>query len=231
MNELTKPIIVGFPVRGEWSVPNTPGSRIPSHGTNRLGTRYAYDFLQVDWERKGHPCYNSSPLRYFLSGVSVEQCYCYGKEIYSPCAGTIVKVIDHYPERKRLSVFKDLYQAGKNSRFDPSSDDIKMLTGNCVIIKYSDSVYAALCHLRPNSVKVHVGDTVEKGDVLGDIGHSGNSMFPHLHFQMMDSPDMNHTNGLPCAFEEYQIYRDGKWEKIYDGIPKSTDRVLFEPKL
>ena len=25
--------------------PNTPGTRVPSHGTNRFGTRYAYDFL------------------------------------------------------------------------------------------------------------------------------------------------------------------------------------------
>jgi hypothetical protein len=40
-----EPIIVEFPLRGEWLSPNTPGTRIPSHGTNRLGTRYAYDFI------------------------------------------------------------------------------------------------------------------------------------------------------------------------------------------
>jgi len=48
MKEIYKPIIVEFPLRGEWLAPNTPGKKIPSHGTDQLGTRYAYDFLQVD---------------------------------------------------------------------------------------------------------------------------------------------------------------------------------------
>ena len=48
MYEENKPIIIDFPLRGEWFSPNTPRTRIPSHGTNRFGTRYAYDFLQVD---------------------------------------------------------------------------------------------------------------------------------------------------------------------------------------
>ena len=56
------PIVVGFPLRGEWYAPNTPGSKIPSHGTNRLGSRYAYDFIQVDWNRKGYPAYQSGFL-------------------------------------------------------------------------------------------------------------------------------------------------------------------------
>ena len=38
--EMNNPIIVEFPLRGEWNSPNTPGSKIPSHGTNQLGTRY-----------------------------------------------------------------------------------------------------------------------------------------------------------------------------------------------
>jgi len=37
-------IIVDFPLRGEWVAPNTPGSKVPSHGTDQLGQRYAFDF-------------------------------------------------------------------------------------------------------------------------------------------------------------------------------------------
>ena len=47
----SEPIIMAFPLRGEWLAPQTPGTKIPSHGTNRLGTRYAFDFIQVDWAR------------------------------------------------------------------------------------------------------------------------------------------------------------------------------------
>lgn len=48
---------------------------------------------------------------------------------------------------------------------------------------------------------------MNKGDLIGRIGHSGNSFFPHLHFQLMDSCDIN---GLPCAFEEYEIFQNGE---------------------
>ena len=45
MSDVNTPVIVDFPLRGEWMSPNTPGTRVPSHGTNRFGTRYAYDFF------------------------------------------------------------------------------------------------------------------------------------------------------------------------------------------
>ncbi|MDD4423602.1 MAG: M23 family peptidase, partial [Methanocorpusculum parvum] len=64
MNTEDKPIIAAFPLRGEWLSPNTPGTKIPSHGTDRFGTRYAYDFIQVDWKRKGRPAYRVSFLHY-----------------------------------------------------------------------------------------------------------------------------------------------------------------------
>lgn len=53
MGTAQEPIVVAFPLRGEWLAPNTPGTKIPSHGTNQLGTRYAFDFVQVDWNRTG----------------------------------------------------------------------------------------------------------------------------------------------------------------------------------
>src|SRR5512146_2900771 len=73
MIEAREPIIVEFPLRGEWLSPNTPGTRIPSHGTDKLGTRYAYDFIQVDWERKGWPAYRVSLARYLLFGVPLSE--------------------------------------------------------------------------------------------------------------------------------------------------------------
>ena len=68
-DEMRNPIIIGFPLKGEWLSPNTPGTKIPSHGTNRLGTRYAYDFIQVDWERMGWPAYRVSLPHYLIFGV------------------------------------------------------------------------------------------------------------------------------------------------------------------
>jgi hypothetical protein len=42
-NEATK---IAFPLRGEWYTETRPADRIPSHGTNRFGLRYAFDFIQ-----------------------------------------------------------------------------------------------------------------------------------------------------------------------------------------
>jgi hypothetical protein len=66
MGELDDPVVVAFPLRGEWSVQRTPAYRIPSHGTDLLGQRYAYDLVHAD-HRSGfhlHPagtlCFSSS---------------------------------------------------------------------------------------------------------------------------------------------------------------------------
>ena len=46
--ELEGARIVDFPLRGEWRAVHTPASRIPSHGTDMLGQRYAFDFMRLD---------------------------------------------------------------------------------------------------------------------------------------------------------------------------------------
>ncbi len=119
MENLYQPVVLELPLRGEWAVPNTPGTRIPSHGTNMLGTRYAYDFLKVDWKRKGNPCYSASPLRYLLSGLPTDSCYCYGQSIYAPCDGTVIAAANGCPERKKLRLLPDIRLAKKTADFSP----------------------------------------------------------------------------------------------------------------
>ena len=226
--EMQEPIIVGFPLRGEWLSPNTPGTKIPSHGTNQLGTRYAYDFIQVDWERKRLPAYRVSLAEYLLFGVPLNQYYCWGQDVYAPCDGTIVQAEDGYEERARTNLRKDMSNAYKNAHyFDPKKDDVQSVAGNYIIIEYGDNVYAALCHLQTGSIQVTVGQSIKKGEVIGRVGHSGNSFAPHLHFQLMDSSNIATANGLPCAFEEYELFKNGKWEKVVNGIPTDKDRIRF----
>lgn len=78
------------------------------------------------------------------------------------------------------------------------------------------------------SIQVTTGQDVNKGDLIGRIGHSDNSFFPHLHFQLMDSLDITTANGLPCAFEEYEIFQNGEWKTVANEIPTNKDRIRFQ---
>lgn len=228
MSKLREPIIVEFPLRGEWLSPNTPGTKIPSHGTNQLGTRYAYDFIQVDWERTGWPAYRGNLLHYLLFGISLSEYYCWGQEVYAPCDGVVVQGEDGYEERTRTNLLSNMSNAYKNAHyFDPEKDDVQSVAGNYIIMKCSDNIYAALVHLQTWSIRVFVGQSVKKGEIIGKVGHSGNSFAPHLHFQLMDSNDIVTANGLPCAFEQYEIFQDGKWHEVFNGIPTDKDRIRF----
>lgn len=229
MLERNDPIIVEFPLRGEWLSPNTPGTKIPSHGTNQLGTRYAYDFIQVDWSRVGKPAYRVSLMQYLLSGVPLSEYYCWGQEVYSPCDGIVIAAEDGYVENVKTNLLLDMSNAYKNARyFDPAKDDIQSIAGNYIIIQYSENVYAAICHLQAGSIQVSVGENIKTGNIVGRVGHSGNSFAPHLHFQLMDSNDIATANGIPCAFKKYEIFRNGKWEKVTNGVPTSKDRIRFQ---
>jgi murein DD-endopeptidase MepM/ murein hydrolase activator NlpD len=105
---------------------------------------------------------------------------------------------------------------------------VQPLAGNYIIIRYDDNIYAALCHLQTGSIQVQVGQNVTKGELVGKVGHSGNSFAPHLHFQLMDSINIATANGLPCAFEEYELFKKGTWETVTNSIPTNKDRIRFQ---
>lgn len=212
--------------------PNTPGKRVPSHGTDQLGERYAFDFLQVDWERSGTPFYDTSPLRYLVFGVPLDKCYGWGKEVYAPCDGETVQVADGFEERQRVYWASDLAVALTNARtYDPARDGIQPVAGNYIVIKCANGVCAAFAHLQKGSIAVAVGQSVKKGDILGKVGHSGNSTAPHLHFQLMDSSDLLSAKGIPCAFEQYDLFQDGVWSTVYGRVPSDRDRIRFDRRL
>src|SRR5690554_3764709 len=100
MSNKYNPISIEFPLRGEWHAPTTPAKQVPSHGTNRMGLRYAFDFLKLNWNDPQKKSYSITVLRYLLLGVPLKKCYCWGENIYAPCDGEVVFVEDGNRERK-----------------------------------------------------------------------------------------------------------------------------------
>ncbi len=56
--------------------------------------------------------------------------------------------------------------------------------GNRVAIGLGDSWILDYCHLAQGSLKVKVGDAVSVGQPLAQVGLSGDTEFPHLHFSV-----------------------------------------------
>lgn len=61
--------------------------------------------------------------------------------------------------------------------------------GNLIILDHKNGMQTYYAHL--DSIGVNVGDTVEKGQVIGKLGNTGYSTGPHLHFEVRE-------NGVPC---------------------------------
>ncbi len=56
--------------------------------------------------------------------------------------------------------------------------------GNYVVIEHSDGNYTYYGHMAEGSITVMAGDSVRQGQVIGKMGHSGNSTGVHLHFEV-----------------------------------------------
>ena len=215
---------VDFPLRGEWRAVQTPASRIPSHGTDMLGQRYAFDLMRFD-PTSGSRYHPASGLRTLLIGVPTHECYGWGEPIHAPLEGEVVTARDGLRERSRIHPARELGVVLTNGlTFRPTQYHLHRVMGNYVILRCGD-VWAGFAHLTTGSVAVEAGQQVRVGEVLGRVGHTGYSTAPHLHFQLMDGPDPLTAHGIPCAFRAYEVWRDGGWQRVEHAIPKSTERI------
>lgn len=56
--------------------------------------------------------------------------------------------------------------------------------GNGVVIDHGDGWQTQYCHMKRGSVTVRSGDNVSAGAVLGQVGLSGKTQFPHVHLSV-----------------------------------------------
>jgi Peptidase family M23 len=224
MGELDDPVVVAFPLRGQWLVERTPADRIPSHGTDLFGQRYAYDLVRTD-HRAGFGLHPAGTLRWVLLGGRTRDCYGWGQPVHAAVDGVVVQAVDGVAERQWLHVVREAWWAVRTTvavarrGLDPAR-----LAGNHVILAAA-GVYVLYAHLAPGSVAVTGGEQVRAGQLLGAVGHSGNSTAPHLHFQLMDTADPLQARGVPCAFAAYLVERDGQWQRVERGIPHRRQRI------
>ena len=71
--------------------------------------------------------------------------------------------------------------------------------GNQVMLEMAPNVYAVYGHLQPGSLQVKVGATLAK------IGNTGPSFGPHLHFGLLNRPDIFTGRSLPFVIDSYTL--------------------------
>jgi murein DD-endopeptidase MepM/ murein hydrolase activator NlpD len=219
-------LIVDFPVQGVWITPNSPGTRIPSHGTTSFGEAYAIDFVMINADAQSRKPYRSSFLRYLFWGVPLSDFYGWGQTVYSPINGQVVAVVNDIDERSNLNPFTDLRNMRRATKeYMNNNGKPEIVAGNHVLIKLNENQYALLAHLVKGSISVTPGKTVERKQPIGRLGHSGNSTMPHLHMQFMDHSDFSIARGIPFVFSEYELAENGRWKTIHNSVPTTNDIV------
>lgn len=80
--------------------------------------------------------------------------------------------------------------------------------GNYVKIKHPNGYYTLYAHMKYGSVTVKKGDKVERGQVIGYMGNTGNSYGAHLHFEVRDTSDtkIDPTNYIDADLPSVDAY-------------------------
>ena len=139
----------------------------------------------VDWALlKGDRVYEGD-------GSRNDQFYVYGADVYAVANGTVVSVQDGKPD------------ATPNKAMTPKT--LSDFGGNQVMLEIAPKVYAVYAHLHPGSLRVKVGDTVKVGATLAKIGNTGPSLGPHLHFGLLNRPDLFTARSLPFVIDSYTL--------------------------
>jgi len=145
------------------------------------GERYAFDNLQLD-----------DGLTGYLNGDPQinESYYNYLDTLFAVSDGIVVRFQDNLPENDGDA---------RNILFNSRTEYL----GNYLVLDMGNGLYAGYVHCAPNSFFVGLNDIVREGDPIALLGNSGNSVAPHLHFQITDGPDIFYSNGIPFVIKKY----------------------------
>lgn len=170
-----------LPFKGKYFVEYGGLSKKTSHSWNIISQRYAYDFE-----------IRENNLPYYGDYQKLENYYCYLDDVICPCSGFVIDLQDDIENTK---VYKDR----------PVVNDGVDVRGNYISIKHPYGEYSTICHLEAGSINIAVGDLVEAGQVLGNVGNSGNTQGPHIHFQVQNGPDFEYSEGIIVTFKNAYI--------------------------
>jgi murein DD-endopeptidase MepM/ murein hydrolase activator NlpD len=178
--------------------------------------RFAYDFMVADLSGKVHK----------RDGSRLEDFYGWGKPVLIPGDGKVVSAMhdkaDNPVSMSLPPIAPEQYERLRKEAFENlGSVGFEGLQGNHVIIDHGNSEFSLIDHMQKDSVKVEVGDQVTRGTVLGNIGNSGDSRAPHIHYGMQNGMDCRKSEGLPSRFNEFDLLLGNIVKRIQNLCPNT----------
>ena len=185
-----------LPFDGEWVVLWGGGKPHENYHVERPTFRFAYDFV-VD----------SGGSLHRTDGRTNPDYYCWGRPILAPAAGRVATVVDSIPENLP-------------GRSPPGYRG----PGNVVTIEHDGGETSVLAHLRRGSIRVVPGQRVQAGEPVGECGNNGESLLPHLHYQLQLGSRPG-TQPLPAQFSDFVA--DGV--RMARGTPTRGQHIRHTP--
>jgi Peptidase family M23 len=177
------------------------------------GGFYLSQRFAVDWER-----IDDAGTIFRGDAKDVHSYHIYGVPILAVADGTVVAsrndLLDQLPGKL------------------PDGLPLDEADGNFAILDIGGGAYALYAHMEPGSVRVRAGDQVRRGDQIGNVGNTGNTQAPHLHFQMMDGPSGFASNGIPYVFNTFVVTAVGDAGTAdFDRAEATGSRMTLAPRI
>ncbi|MGH3355843.1 MAG: M23 family metallopeptidase [Nocardioidaceae bacterium] len=178
---------------------------LPIDGELFVSQRYAIDYEKIDDDGRIYVGDRLDPSSYVI----------YGDEVIAAAGGTVVAMINDLPEQTPGTF--------------PENIPLDEADGNSVVVDIGDGFFANYAHMQPGSVRVEVGDEVRRGDVLGLVGNSGNTVAPHLHFHVMDGPSPLAAQGLPYLIDSFTVGEQTRSTEAFDKAEADGTPLVTVP--
>ena len=146
-------IVIAFPLEGKWAVGHGGPSVLTNAHAPYANQRYALDLLKVGSDGK---CFQAD-------GRQLHDYLSWRQPVRSPLSGTVIVAIGTYADN------------------EPGVEDARNSRGNHVMIRSASGEIVLLAHLRQGSIVVDEGDSVSEGQLVAEVGNSGNTSAPHVH--------------------------------------------------
>lgn len=210
--------VLGPPLEGEnWLAADGPSNDQDNHhrrgvivfdGRPVISRRYAIDWKQV---RDG--------VSFSGDSRDVRSFYSYDKPVLAVADGRVIAGRDGLPNNI----------PGHGDAFHPAIPiTLETIAGNTITLDLGGGQFAYYMHLEPGSVRVKVGDRVQRGQILARVGCTGDAREPHLHFEVTNSSKPLSGEGVPYLIDTYRSKgTNGVLELRTHELPLDKSVVVF----